>query len=491
MQEPVLEVSNVSIQLAGQTILNKVSFNVYPQQCVAIVGAGGSGKTTLLQALAGKLVHQGNISFTPVNHQQPNIVYLAAQHKFKNLSNTDTFYYQQRFNSEHSDDAITLLEALQQITTDSGAISTIASQLGLQSLLNTRLIQLSNGEHKKLQLAEALLRKANWLLLDSPFTGLDTTARQVLNTILLQLSQQGTGIIYACSNSEWPDCITHVAFLKNGILATPVLKEDITKEQLSDTLQSNQINRFQWQHLPDVYKSPTADFEIAVKMVNVNISYHHKPILQQINCQVNKGECWQISGPNGSGKSTLISLINGDNPQAFANEIYLFDKRKGRGETIWEIKQKTGYVSPEMHQYFAYDLTCFQVVASGIFDTIGLFRKLEETQTHLVQQWFEITGLTYLQNKLFGFLSNGQQRLILLIRALIKNPPLLILDEPCQGIDSATAQTYIQLVNDICLKYNKTLIYVSHYQHELPECITHVLQLEHGRIVNTAITGKQ
>ena len=150
----------------------------------------------------------------------------------------------------------------------------------------------------------------------------------------------------------------------------------------------------------------------------------------------------------------MLSLVTGDNPQAFANEIYLFDRKKGSGESIWDIKQKIGYVSPELHHYFDSGFSCFEVVASGLFDTIGLFSQL----------------------------SNGEQRLVLLTRALIKNPPLLILDEPCQGLDREVSAWFITLINDICVRMNKTLIYVSHYDEEIPLCVTKTLKLEQGKV---------
>ncbi len=223
------------------------------------------------------------------------------------------------------------------------------------------------------------------------------------------------------------------------------------------------------------------DFENAVLMKNATVSYGSKTILHNINWQVKRGEKWLLRGHNGAGKSTLLSLINGDNPQAYKNEIYLFDKRRGSGESIWDIKQKTGYVSPELHAFFDKGTTCYNAVASGFFDTIGLFKKLTAHQQTLVQQWLDFLQLSSLQTKPLSTLSSGTQRLVLLARALVKNPPLLILDEPCQGLDDDQKDSFVHLVNDLCERLNKTLIYVSHYENEIPSCIDHVLELNMGR----------
>jgi len=175
-----------------------------------------------------------------------------------------------------------------------------------------------------------------------------------------------------------------------------------------------------------------------------------------------------------------LSLITADNPQAYANAIWLFDRRRGTGETIWDIKKKIGFVSPELHLYFDTAATVFDVIASGLFDTIGLFRPLNEEQTALVALWIQLLSLQELRSRRLIQLSTGGQRMVLLARALIKNPPMLILDEPCQGLDDEQTAYFRELVTILCETFGTTLIYVSHYQQELPSCINHWLRLEKG-----------
>jgi molybdate transport system ATP-binding protein len=217
-------------------------------------------------------------------------------------------------------------------------------------------------------------------------------------------------------------------------------------------------------------------------MVQVTIRYGEKTVLNNINWEVKKGECWHVSGPNGSGKSTLLSLVTADNPQAYANELYLFDQRRGRGESIWDIKRRIGFVSPELHLFFDQSATCFEVIASGLFDTIGLFRQLSATQQEQVTACMELLQLSSIRTKRLFQLSLGQQRMVLLGRALVKNPPLLILDEPAQGLDEAQTSYFKNLVSYICEHFNTTLVYVSHYAQDIPSCVTHYLELEEGKI---------
>jgi molybdate transport system ATP-binding protein len=196
-----------------------------------------------------------------------------------------------------------------------------------------------------------------------------------------------------------------------------------------------------------------------------------------------KGERWLLSGPNGAGKSTLLSLITADNPKAYANSFFLFGKKRGRGESIWDIKKKIGFISPELHLYFNQSSTSFETVASGLYDTIGLFRQLSDEDIDLVHKWMEFCKVKDLQQKRLYELSVGEQRAVLLTRALVKNPPLLILDEPCQGLDTERKNGFLELINEVCVWGNKTMVFVSHYENDRPSCISHFIKLEHGRVV--------
>jgi len=222
------------------------------------------------------------------------------------------------------------------------------------------------------------------------------------------------------------------------------------------------------------------DFAIAVKMVDVVIRYGETTILKGIDWEVRNGERWSLSGPNGAGKSTILSLITADNPQAYANTIWLFDRRRGSGESIWDIKQKIGFVSPELHLYFDLGATCYEVIASGLFDTIGLFRRLSSEQEAGALLWMQLLSLGEVRTRRLAQLSTGQQRMVLLARALIKNPPLLILDEPCQGLDEEQTLYFSNLISTLCEAFGTTLIYVSHYQQEIPGCVNRFLRLENG-----------
>ncbi|HEY4876867.1 MAG TPA: ATP-binding cassette domain-containing protein [Puia sp.] len=481
MAEKFLQLQNVSVQSSGEKVLNDISFTIHQNEQWAIIGPSGSGKTLLANTLAGKNFYTGKIDYYfPVKKNNKNsILIVEQQHRFKNLSNTNDLYYQQRFNSYDSEQTITVAQELEEHFSNQNFINNEwLDVLHVRNLLNEPLIQLSNGENKRVQLAIALLENPGLLILDNPFVGLDVEGRKTLHHIIQTILQKGIHILLITSYNEIPESITHIACLEKGKLI-------FANEKCEFSLKDNSKNykyEFSNEILQHLKPSVTNDFSTAIKMIKANIKYGDKQILHNINWEVKKGECWNLSGPNGAGKSTLLSLITADNPQAYANEIYLFDKRRGSGESIWDIKKKIGFVSPELHLYFDFSATCFEVIASGLFDTIGLFRHLTDKQNENILLWLKLFQLENLHSKRLSQISVSEQRKTLLARALIKTPPLLILDEPCQGLDDEQTFYFKNLINQVCKTFDTTLVYVSHYQNQIPGCVNHFLHLENGKV---------
>jgi len=329
-------------------------------------------------------------------------------------------------------------------------------------------------------IAAALIKNPALLLLDTPLTGLDVQTRQLFNTILSEITDSGISVIIATSPREIPDAITHIAVLEDGEIVQTIEKADFNPDLFKDETKTN-VDAEKLKML--LNNTEKAAYTYMVKMNNVHIKYGEKVILDKVNWQVLPGERWALLGPNGAGKSTLLSLVNGDNPQAYANDIVLFDKKRGTGESIWDIKKKIGFVSPELHQYFPTDNSCLQVIESGYYDTLGLFRPSQKTKADTALAWMQALEIDKYARTLLKNIPASAQRLCLLARALIKNPDLLIFDEPCQGMDEHQQLNFKQIVNTICGMSDVTLIYVTHYQHEIPDSVTKVLRLDKGMVV--------
>jgi molybdate transport system ATP-binding protein len=229
--------------------------------------------------------------------------------------------------------------------------------------------------------------------------------------------------------------------------------------------------------VPDAGKNLKGDHhKRLVSLQGVSVKYGQTMVLDNLSWTLNSGENWAIIGPNGSGKTTLLSLIAGDNPQAYSNQIYLFGRRRGSGESIWEIKQKIGLISSEFQIRYRKAITTFEVVLSGFFDSVGLYRHSSPAQREIARQWMVLLRIGDQADRRFNTLSYGLQRLALLARAMVKSPLLLILDEPCQGLDRPTRRVMMELLDYIGRRTTSSIIYVSHHQQERPACITHVLR---------------
>lgn len=408
---------------------------------VALVGENASGKSRLASVFAGR----------------NGAKYITFRDSYGSYGDRN-FFMQQRWNLFTLEgDPPSVGEALRQDAAESKdpeaalrRVQELTTLFSMQPLLDKPLVTLSSGELRKYQLTRALLGGPEILVVDNPYIGLDPRTRALLTDLLTALSASMTLVLVLSRPSEIPPFITHVIPVTGGEAG-----EKMPREAYLDSV------------LPPA----------VVRLRNVTIRYGERVILDSLNWTVREGEHWALTGANGSGKSTLLSLINADNPQAYAHDIELFGRPRGTGETIWDIKSKIGFVSPELHRAFRQDATALNIVTSGHFDTEGLFRKPSEEQKAVARQWMEEFGIGDLAERPFLRLSSGEQRLCLVARAFVKDPPLYILDEPLQGLDEPQRKHVKALLDRYCGAPGKTLVMVTHYPEEYPGCIDHSLTL--------------
>jgi molybdate transport system ATP-binding protein len=500
MNNILLSISDAVLKLGNQSVFNTLNFRVNKGEHWALVGESGSGKSALLQVIAGKFhLSAGSIRYCfheefLANHPEPDahltfhrlIAMVESRHHFRNLSNTGDFYYQQRYNSSDSEDALTVEQYLDTIKVyadnDFGwTMAKVIQKLHLEPLKDKQLIKLSNGETKRLLIAAALLKNPVLLMLDNPLAGLDVETRAEFGSIITTITDSGISIIIATSPFEIPSAIINVAVLKSGRIDRQIQASEFDPRILANSSDDG-IDKNELADLLNL-KAEKPAFSWIVKMDKVNIRYGEKQVLKDVDWHIKQGERWALLGHNGAGKSTLLSLINADNPQAYANDIILFDRKRGTGESIWDIKSKTGFISPELYQYFPTDNSCLQVIESGFYDTMGLFRPSDLKKSAIALRWMKALEIDQYARQLLKNIPASAQRLCLLARALIKNPTLLIFDEPCQGMDQHQVIHFKSIVDTICELSNVTVIYVTHYQHEIPDSVTRVLKLEKGEVV--------
>lgn len=471
----ILSIQNLSTQYGSKVIFKNISLASNPGECHIIRGESGSGKTTLGLAITGKLKYAGSIriNYNPQSKLPQKTLFVESWYRFSNLEGDRNFYYQQRYNRQQKRDTVTVARELELYAKENGLnndlLNGLISTFKYHRQLEEQLFELSSGEHKKLQLIKALWLQPQLLIIDQPYTGLDVHARGNLNQLLNDYIGAGGTLILLSNDLELPSVATHFATLKNGKLKEGDHSASQTEKPLLPLPAFLQT--------PPEYRSKNL-----ITMKNISVRYDEKKVLNGIDWEVNAGERWLLQGHNGSGKSTLLSLITADHPQAYANDLKLFGVQRGAGESIWDIKKRMGLISPEMHWYFDATATVSQSLASGFFDSNGQYQQLRYSQKQQLNELLHFLDLYNVKDELLSTQPLGKQRLALLGRTIIKNPQLLVLDEPCQGLDHQQTNYFNRLVDEIA-KNGVTIIYVGHFETQLPLTLTHKLVLKNGEVV--------
>ena len=425
----------------------------------AIAGRNGSGKTLYIDQLRKQLASD-------------KVRYIAFTDSY-GVNVDGQYYLQLRWNQHDIDhETPTVGELLQRAYLLAGEDTAERRQMQQQlytlfhmdEFMDKYIITLSSGELRKFQLTKTLFSNPKLLIMDNPFIGLDAETRDQLRDLLKLLAEErDMDIMLVMSKTDdIPSFVNEVKWIGTLKTVPPHVLSDKRREAILS--------------LP--YTDNDYDCQHVIDMKNVSIRYGERTILKDLNWTVRNGERWALSGQNGSGKSTLLSLVCADNPQSYACDITLFDRPRGSGESIWDIKKHIGYVSPEMHRSYKRNLPAIRIVASGLMDSIGLYAVPNPQDYDKCRWWLDMFGIGHLADKPFLQLSSGEQRLVLLARAFVKDPQLLILDEPLHGLDLWNRRLTKDIIETFCQRRGKTLIMVTHYQEELPNVITNNLYLK-------------
>jgi len=321
---------------------------------------------------------------------------------------------------------------------------------------NSSLGSMSSGQQKKTLLLYLIAQKPDFMVLDDVYSNVDKETQQYIATTLEQLSDSTLIIQVFFRKQDILPCIGTVITIDESNCI--VKEQDAAKFMTKQLLLEDKGFNFS---LPKGYNEQHMDINPLVQLNNVSVKYLEKQVVENINWTIQKGEFWQLTGPNGSGKSTLLSLITGDNPKGYGQNMILFGKKKGTGESIWDIRRQIGYFTPSMILQFTRDDTVENMIISGIMDSVGLYTNPSDIQKDIAKSWIDMLG-TFYRNKSFQSLSIGQQRMVMVARAMVKHPPLLILDEPTIELDDENSRLFIDMVNAIAKDKKIAIVYVSH-----------------------------
>jgi molybdate transport system ATP-binding protein len=452
-----ITLSNLSVQFETYFSLNSINWEITTNQHWAIVGTNGSGKSALAAILtgAGDII-SGKINGLP---QQVAIASFEAQAEL--------------IEAELKKDDADLLdvvavgtpvrELLDQTCTDQLLQQRLIAAFNFEGLLDRGFRKLSSGESRKLMLIRALTSQAQLLILDEPFEGLDANACLYLQQLLKDIAQHTPIVMVLNRLDEIPDFVSHIAYVNKAALALEIDTKD------DDAM----VNLTQLMHLKTTDLSVPAATENQpvtsldnnqplVRMRQVRVAYGDSVIFSDLDWTIEAGQHWQVTGPNGSGKTCLLNLITGDHPQCYINDIFVFGMQRGNGESIWQIKQHLGYVSSALQWEYRVTVSVRNAIISGFYDSIGIYQQYTDEQKSIADHWLSLLGMSPRADEPFNQLSFGDQRLILIARAMVKHPSLLILDEPCLGLDDLNRQLVLALIEKICEGLETTVLYVNH-----------------------------
>ena len=364
------------------------------------------------------------------------------------------FYYQQRYHSTENDNIETLNSFLGNITEP--YLRQLIRRFALDKLLGEKINMLSTGEFRKAFVLKAAIAKPGVIFMEEPYTGIDSESCKLLNQLFEHLVLGGSSIVIFTSINQKPDFISHNFSINNE--------------------NSSIINDIEHIVIPDITYND--NFNSAFELKNVFARYNGRDVLHNINWKVNRNQKWSLTGHNGAGKSTLLSFVYADNPQVYCNKVFLFDKKRGSGESIWEVKDQIGFYSSELHLYFNKMQTVEVAINSIVFQNPYQRRTLTSSENNFKIQLLNYFNLDLLEQKLLIELSSVTQKIVILVAVLLKNAPLLILVEPFQGFNDQLIQKSLTLID----KYveNRTFIMVSHNNSDFPECINRHFYLEKG-----------
>jgi molybdate transport system ATP-binding protein len=513
--QPFLTAENITVRLRDRLILRNSFWQIHWDEHWAILGPNGSGKSTLVRSLWGGVpLQSGRIVYDFDSYQmEPQLIprkdkigYVSFE-LHQSLMEHEAFQEDLREYAGKKDEVTTARDVIfsgilanRALTPgDQKRFLEVVEQLDIQYLLHRGIGSLSTGEMRKTLIARALIKSPRLLILDEPFDGLDERSRASLAESINRLMTGSMRVILVVHRlEEIVRNITHVLLVKDGQLFLQGPKDEVlTSENISGlygfNLRLEKTNRgYRVSYGPDksgkldtsvVYEEALQDVpEVLIEMKDTTVRYNDLVVLDQLNWSMKKGENWAILGPNGSGKSTIVKLILGDNLQGYANQVMLFGKRKGSGETLWEIKRHIGAISSELQVQYHKKMSAYDVIASGFYDSIGLYQYPTPKQKAIADGWIELLKIGDISNQPYHQLSYGQKRMILLARAMVKSPALLIMDEPCHGLDISNRRRILRIIEMIG-GTRTHLLYVTNHRDEILNCITHVMRLHKGKVL--------
>ncbi|MBN7799111.1 ATP-binding cassette domain-containing protein [Parahaliea mediterranea] len=489
--DTLLQLDRVNLVYRALPALQDIDWTLAAGQQWACLGPNGAGKTSLARVVSGQASHHSGTVRRGAAIAEGGVAYVCFE-QARALCERDSKLDDSEFRADASDPGTRVRDLILGGRDADETFHHWVARLCIGHILERGLRYISTGEMRKTLLLSAILSEPGLLILDSPLDGLDRDSQAQMRQVLDELLASGLPVLLLCRGLEdIPAGISHVLVLDAGqvLRAGPrgeVLADDAVKGLMNPPLPALADLP---PPAPRPYTLPGEGPLLALR--NVGVRYGELTVMEGVDWTFDRDRHCCASGPNGCGKSTLLSLITGDNHKAYGQDITLFGIRRGSGESVWDIKQKFGLLDNRLHLDFKQRMGVMEVVVSGFFDSVGLYDDWGDTQRHGALDWLRALGMGDYAGARFDALSFGLQRMVLLARAMVKSPAVLILDEPTLGLDTHHRALMLRAIDHIAAHSDTRVIFVSHSAGEVPRCINQYLTFEPGengytvRCVNT------
>jgi molybdate transport system ATP-binding protein len=476
----LLELHAVQLVYRAKPALRELDWRIEKGQQWACLGPNGAGKTSLARVISRQAGHYSGEVLRSSELESRGVAYVCFE-QAKALCERDRKLDDSEYRADVSDPGTRVQDVILEGREADARFRRWVERLDIGHILQRGLRYISTGEMRKTLLIKALLSEPGLLILDSPLDGLDRDSQREMRQIIEELLSSRTSVLMLCRQLEdVPEGINHLLVLDQGRIFASGRREDILPNPDVGALMDPPLQPLgrlppatpREYHLPDT--GPLLDLK------NVCVSYGDLEVLRDVNWVFDRHHHCCVSGPNGCGKTTLLSLVTGDNHKAYGQDITLFGIRRGSGESIWDIKKKYGQLDTQLHLNFARGMRVVEVVVSGFFDTIGLYDDWGDRQRDCAEQWLCALGLADYRGESFDALSFGMQRMVLLARAMVKSPIILLLDEPTLGLDGHHRKLILRAIDHIAANSDTQVIFVSHSAGDTPACINQHLVFEPG-----------
>jgi len=551
MTRPLVSLVNVDVALDGQTILRGITWRLMPGEHWAILGGNGSGKSTFLRLVRGELwpaPGRGKRAYALDGAEQTTAVGVKAA-----VAIVSPELHQRYLREEWRLTGQQVIESgfgggdyvyerLQADQTEAAARA--ARWMGTEKLLRRNAQELSTGELRRILIARALAGSPRVLACDEICDGLDAATRDGLLGTLERVAREGTQLLFTTHrDGEWLSAITHRLVLENGrIVESGKLRSALVRtatrpphpgplplgggegeaagssetpeRQLgfdSSSLSPRRTRGEGWgegsQSVQPPYPGPlplgggegeatdgmgnlrrqVATSRLLIRISDADVFLGPRCVLRDVNWEMRSGEHWAVLGPNGAGKSTFLKLALGDLQPAWGGRVKRFEFTAR--DTLWDVKRRIGSVSPDLQAAYRADVTGADVIGSGFHSSVGRTRRLNAWQRRRVAEVAQWLGIGPLLAAPVLRVSYGEFRKLLLARALVHEPELLVCDEPFDGLDAASRLGMARALERVAGN-GTSLLVVTHHAEDLPACTTHVARLSAGRIAFQGPAGR-